>query len=275
MPTLQNESSYHQRLSALLIERGALCVGIDPHPQILQQWGLSDDADGVERCSRTMVEALGDVAAVFKPQVALFECHGSRGMAVLERLLADIRVAGALSIADVKRGDIGSTMAGYARAWLSDDSTLRADAMTVSPYLGFESLRPALDLAQQTGRGVYVLARTSNPEGDTVQLARDEQGAVVAQLIVDAAQRENAISGSNHVGLVVGATHDDLGVDLSQHTGSLLVPGIGFQGGRISDIESMFTTSADRVLPAASRAILAAGPSAQSLREAAFSLIDY
>ncbi|MBX7557647.1 orotidine-5'-phosphate decarboxylase, partial [Streptomyces sp. tea 10] len=123
---------------------GPLCVGIDPHPSLLDAWGLPATANGLERFALGVLEAAAERCAAVKPQVALFEAYGSAGFAVLERVLRESRAAGLLSIADAKRGDIGSTMAAYASAWLSDDSPLAADAVTLSPYLGFESLRPAL-----------------------------------------------------------------------------------------------------------------------------------
>ena len=167
-------TTYWQRLADRTNQRGTLCVGIDPHPGLLKAWGLDVNAAGLETFARRVVEVLGERVAVFKPQSAFFEAHGSAGVAVLERVLADIAGAGALSLLDVKRGDIGSTMAAYADAYLADGSPLAADAITVSPYLGFGSLQPAFDRAHATGRGVYVLARTSNPEGHEVQLALGE-----------------------------------------------------------------------------------------------------
>ena len=157
--------SYGERLEALIAERGPLCVGIDPHPSLLASWGLASNAAGLEQCARGMIEALGAIVPVFKPQSAFFEAHGAAGSAVLERTMADIKAAGALCILDVKRGDIGSTMDAYAAAYLSDGSPLAADAITVSPYLGFGTLDAAIELADQGGRGIYVLALTSNPEG--------------------------------------------------------------------------------------------------------------
>lgn len=251
---------YFARLMAVTSQRGSLCVGIDPHPSVLESWGLSTDAAGVESCARTIVEAIGDKVAVFKPQSAFFELHGSRGIAVLERVLQDIRDAGALSILDVKRGDIGSTMMGYAAAYLSDDAPLRADAITVSPYLGFGSLTPAFEFAQQTGRGVYVLARTSNPEGASVQLAMGEDSCV-AQNIIDESANQNRQLGTPTVGLVVGGSHQSLGCDVTSFNGSILVPGIGHQGGRIEDLPRLFGDALDHVLPVVSRGVLSAGPS--------------
>ncbi|GAA1393170.1 orotidine-5'-phosphate decarboxylase [Luteococcus peritonei] len=264
--------TYAERLATTTAARGALCVGIDPHPQILQAWGLTDDVDGLERCARGMVEAIGDKVAVFKPQSAFYEVHGSAGIAVLERVLDDIRQAGALSILDVKRGDIGSTMAAYARAYLREESALRADAITLAPYLGFESLRPAIDLAHETGRGLYVLARTSNPEGGEVQLA-DAGGRSVAQMVVDQAAEENQRSGQYAIGLVVGGTHADPGCDVSRFNGSILVPGIGAQGGTIDGLRSIFGEATDRLLPSASRQVMQGGPSREGLVQAVESLL--
>jgi len=137
------------------------------------------------------MEAFAGEVALVKPQSAFFERHGSAGIAVLERVLADAREAGTLVLLDVKRGDIGSTMGGYADAYLTDGSPLAADAVTLSPYLGFGSLDPALTRAASTGRGVFVLARTSNPDGAVVQLA-ERDGRAVAQAMVDAVAARNA-----------------------------------------------------------------------------------
>jgi orotidine-5'-phosphate decarboxylase len=268
MPT-----SYGERLSEVTAARGRLCVGIDPHPSVLDAWGLERTVAGLEACARGMVEALGESVAVFKPQSALFEEYGSAGIAVLERTLADLRDAGALSLLDVKRGDIGSTMAGYARAYLAEGAPLAADAITLSPYLGYGSLAPAIDLAIANGRGVYVLARTSNPEGDHVQLATGPDGRPVAQQVVDAAIATNAATGSGQfpgpVGLVVGATRLETGIDLDAFNGSILAPGIGAQGGKLDDLPTIFGASLGHVLPTTSRGVMGQGPDAARLRQAA------
>lgn len=248
---------WKQRLDAVTAERGRLCVGIDPMPAVLQSWGLDLTVAALESCSRGIVEELADEVAVFKPQSAFFEAFGSAGVAVLERVLADIRDAGALSLLDVKRGDIGSSMGGYATAYLSDESPLRADAITVSPYLGVGALQPAIDLAVATGRGVYVLARTSNPDGVAIQTARIGTDTV-AQHVVDTVAELNPLS-DHALGLVVGATHADLGCDPSRFNGSLLVPGIGAQGGTIADVLQTFGSAARLVLPTASREVIGAG----------------
>ncbi len=268
---------FGSRLGRAMSSRGPLCVGIDPHPALLRDWGLNDDAAGLERFSLTVLEAVGTLAAAVKPQVALYERHGSAGMAVLERVLAAAADASVLTIADAKRGDIGSTMAAYADAWLRDGSPLAADSVTLSPYLGFESLRPALDLAADTGRGVFVLALTSNPEGASVQHAGGADS--VARRIVQAAAAENrrytaAAPGSlGSVGLVVGATVGsaltDLDLDLAATCGPILAPGLGAQGATAADLRRTFGPAYAQVLGTSSRDILAAGPAAGALRDAA------
>jgi orotidine-5'-phosphate decarboxylase len=259
-------SGYGDRLARLVEERGALCAGIDPHPSLLTQWGLPVDATGLERCARTMVEVLGDLVPVFKPQSAFYELHGARGIAVLERVLADVRDVGALSLLDVKRGDIGSTMDAYAAAYLADGAPLAADAITVSPYLGFGSLAGTIELAEQNERGVYVLAMTSNPEGRQVQHARAETGRLVAEEIVAGAAAANAGRSHGHVGLVVGATIGQTGVDLSGVHGSLLAPGIGAQGGSASGLAAVFADALPYVLPSASRELMSPGPDPARIR---------
>ena len=259
------------RLAAAAGKLGPLCVGIDPHGPLLAAWGLADDADGLARFADACVAAFGGQVAVVKPQSAFFERHGSRGIAVLERLLAAFADTPTLTLLDVKRGDIGSTMQGYADAYLAPRAPLGADAVTLSPYLGFGSLAPALDTAAAAGRGVFVLARTSNAEGAAVQLAL-AAGRSVAQRIADEAAARNAGAAPlGDVGLVVGATADH-GLDLSAVNGPVLAPGLGAQGAGPADVAARFGGVAGPVLPSASRSVLAAGPDVARLRAAAESL---
>lgn len=264
--------TFGKRLTEAVAAHGPLCVGIDPHPGLLAEWGLPDSADGVERFGRAVVEALAGQVALVKPQSAFFERHGSAGIAGLERLLADARAGGLLTLLDVKRGDIGSTMEGYAQAYLSDGSPLAADAITLSPYLGFGSLTSALELAERTGRGVFVLARTSNPEGagiqTAVQTAGGADGRTVAQAMVDAAASRNAGRGPlGDVGVVVGATGEH-GLDLDELNGPVLAPGLGAQGATPADLAVVFPRVGGPVLPAASRSVLKHGPDPAALRAA-------
>ncbi|NUR74263.1 MAG: orotidine-5'-phosphate decarboxylase [Hamadaea sp.] len=260
---------FGSRLHQALAKRGPLCVGIDPHASLLAAWGLSDDVNGLERFTQTVVEALAERVAVFKPQAAFFERFGSRGMAILESTIRQLRDAGALVLLDAKRGDIGSTMAAYADAYLNPSSPIYVDAITVSPFLGFGSLRPALDSAALHGGGVFVLALTSNPEGSQVQQARTADGRTVAQLMLDEISQVNAgAQPLGSIGAVVGATVGRTGADLSRTNGPFLVPGLGAQGGDPAGLREIFGDSIDAVLPSYSREVLAAGPTVKGLIDA-------
>jgi orotidine-5'-phosphate decarboxylase len=260
---------YGVRLAKAVADRGPLCVGIDPHPGLLDAWDVPRTAAGLERCARGMVAALGQQVAVFKPQSAFFEPYGSAGIAVLERTLADIAEAGALSLLDVKRGDMRSSMDAYAAAYLTDGAPLAADAITVNPYLGFGSLAGAIELALRHGRGVYVLALTSNPEGREFQHARVTDGRIVGQVVVEEAARHNPAGALGSVGVVVGATIGRTGVDFSGLNGSILAPGLGAQGATAADLAEVFGPATSLVLPTTSREVMAAGPDRVGLQAAA------
>ncbi|MFF5406210.1 orotidine-5'-phosphate decarboxylase [Streptomyces misionensis] len=258
------------RLRRAMDERGPLCVGIDPHASLLAEWGLADDVAGLERFSRTVVEAMADRVAVLKPQSAFFERFGSRGLAVLEKSVQEARAAGALVVMDAKRGDIGSTMAAYAEAFLHPDAPLFSDALTVSPYLGYGSLDPAVALARESGAGLFVLALTSNPEGGEVQHALRADGRSVAATVLAHLAAENAGQEPlGSFGAVVGATLGDLsGYDLDIN-GPLLAPGIGAQGATPADLPAVFGTAVRNVVPNVSRGVLRHGPDVGALRAAA------
>lgn len=267
--------SFGSKLLASMKSRGPLCVGIDPHPELLRAWNLPETVAGLEVFAHIAVEALAGTVAVLKPQSAFFEAYGSAGIAVLERVISDARSAGALVLLDAKRGDIGSTMAAYAAAYLTEGSPLAADAVTLSPYLGFSSLQPAIETAKINGRGVFVLALTSNPEGPALQHAMAADGRSVAQTIVDGAAAQNRNDRPlGSVGLVVGATVGRTGVDVAAVNGPLLAPGLGAQGGTVADLRVVFGDNLSGVLPATSRAVLQAGPSVAALRSAALVLAD-
>jgi orotidine-5'-phosphate decarboxylase len=262
------------RLRAAMDEHGPLCVGIDPHPSLLYAWGLPDDPVGLRRMSETVISALAGRVAAIKPQSAFFERHGSAGIAVLESTIRQLRQAGTLVILDIKRGDIGSTAAAYADAYLDPASPLAADAVTASPYLGFGSLRPMIDTALTNGAGIFVLARTSNPEGGSVQRAVAESGRTVAQTIVDEiAQVNTGFDPMGNVGAVVGATiggdPTEPRLDLAGMHGPVLAPGLGAQGARPEDLQLIFGAALPLVLGAYSREILTSGPQIDDLRAAA------
>jgi orotidine-5'-phosphate decarboxylase len=268
-------TGFGARLTAALDARGPLCVGIDPHAALLDAWGLPADTDGLARFADTCVEAFAGTVAVVKPQSAFFEVHGAAGIAVLERTVAAARAAGALVLLDVKRGDIGSTVAAYAQAYLDPAAPLAVDAITVSPFLGVGALEPMFEICAQHHAGAFVLALTSNPEGAQVQRARAEDGRLVAQVVVDELAARNAGAASlGSLGIVLGATVGDAPIDLDALNGPILAPGVGAQGGTAADVRRIFAGVSPAVLPSVSRDVLRHGPDIHALRDAAARLAD-
>ncbi|WJZ02780.1 orotidine-5'-phosphate decarboxylase [Corynebacterium freiburgense] len=259
--------TFGEQLLDVASTRGRLCAGIDPHPSLLTAWGLPVSVAGLEEFSKICTEAFADTVALIKPQVAFYEVFGSAGFAILEHMMAALRAQGALIVADAKRGDIGSTMAAYAAAWLESDSPLCADAVTVSPFLGYGSLAPALELAEKNSRGVFVLAATSNPEGQAIQSCINTQGATISQQIVDAVAADNAqhqIAGN--IGVVIGATLSDT-PELKNLRGPILMPGVGAQGASAKDVSELAQGIEHLVFPNMSRGILLDGPNVADLRK--------
>jgi len=268
----ESPETFGARLRKALDTRGPLCVGVDPHASLLGSWSLPDSVAGLERFALTVVEALAERVAVLKPQSSFFERFGSAGIAVLERTIAEARSAGALVILDAKRGDIGSTVEAYADAYLDPSSPLFADALTVSPYLGFGSLEPFFARAEQHGCGVFVLAFTSNPEGASVQRALTDKGDTVgASILAQAAARNGAAVPMGPIGAVIGATltSDSIPYDLAALNGALLAPGLGAQGARPEDLREVFGDALTNVVPSMSREVLRSGPDVPVLRRVA------
>ncbi|WP_225732793.1 orotidine-5'-phosphate decarboxylase [Pseudoclavibacter sp. CFCC 11306] len=257
------------RLAETITRLGGLCVGIDPHPALIEQWGFVDNAASLERFGLTVVEAAAGRVGIVKPQVALFERFGSSGIAALERVIAAARTAGLLVIADAKRGDIGSTNAGYASAWLAAEAPLASDALTISPYLGVDALTPLVDLARTEGAGLFVLAATSNPEAEALQSATViAEERTVAESVADAVAGWNATDVAaaaelGSFGIVFGATHAPVsrGLDIRETptTLPLLVPGFGAQGAQLSQLDTLFPGARHRVVANVSRSVLRGG----------------
>ncbi|KRC49041.1 MULTISPECIES: orotidine-5'-phosphate decarboxylase [unclassified Nocardioides] len=263
--------TFGARVAAAMEERGQFCVGIDPHSALLHDWGYDDDVAGLEAFALGAVEAVAPYASVVKPQSAFYERFGSRGVAVLERVITESRAAGALVLLDIKRGDIGSTSQAYADAYLDPSSPLASDAITISPYLGFGSLLSFVDTARRFDAGLFVLAATSNKEGPEVQEAvtSEEYGArTVASAMLDHLRELNAgATPLGSFGAVVGATIDGNGLDFALN-GPILAPGYGEQGGTSADILRIFGSSARHVLASSSRGVLRLGPDPVAMRDA-------
>jgi|HubBroStandDraft_6_1064221.scaffolds.fasta_scaffold126197_3 orotidine-5'-phosphate decarboxylase len=267
--------SFGDRVAAAVRATGPLCAGIDPSASLLVSWGLTDDVTGLRAFCTRCVEAFAGVVPVIKPQVAFFERHGSAGMKELERLVAGATAAGLIVIADAKRGDIDSTAEAYADAWLGAASPLAGDAVTAHPYLGLGALAPLVRLAARNGRGVLVVARSSNPEGRELQQAMTSGGAAVEDMLLAEVAALNGSTGvpSGTVGAVIGATLEPSNFELSQLGGVILAPGLGAQGAGPADVAKRFAgCRPGSVLPSTSRGLLATGPDPDDLRRSAQSL---
>jgi orotidine 5'-phosphate decarboxylase subfamily 2 len=271
------------RLRRAMDDRGPVCAGIDPTPELLSRWGLPDDTAGLREFAYRAVDGLAPSAAVVKPQSAFFERHGSAGVAVLEQVISRSRAAGALVLVDAKRGDIGSTMQGYADAYLDPSSPLACDALTVNPYLGLGSLEPAIGCTARYAVGLFVLVRTSNPEGHQVQLARHDGRTVSANLLSAITALNDGVRPMGSLGAVVAANLPTSAVEsigngptrqLLAINGPLLAPGFGAQGGSTTDLVRTFAGNTRLVLPATSRAVLRSGPDPVRLQAAFASVTD-
>ena len=260
-------TSFGERLVKTFASSGQLCVGMDPSLEQLKKWGLPERAAGAEQfCIQIIDNCVGEIG-LLKPQVSFFEQFGSEGFAALERVLVRASEAGFIIIADAKRGDIGTTMDGYARAWLSTEGPFVADAVTVSPYLGAESLDPTIAFASSNSKGVFILAATSNPEGKVLQSSVSENQRSIASNVASYAAGFNKES-LGSVGLVIGAQANliDMAIETKKliHT-PILVPGFGAQGAKLSNARSILGELADVAVFSVSRSV--AGESPVGLRE--------
>jgi orotidine-5'-phosphate decarboxylase len=256
--------SFGERLSAVFADRGQLCLGLDPHAFLLESWGLPDSAAGVRELSLRVVDAAAREIGIIKPQIAFFERHGAAGYAVLEEVIASARSAGLLVIADVKRGDIGSTISAYAEAWLTPGKTLEVDAITLSAFQGVGSITDPIARAATHGKGVFVLAATSNPEAFATQTAVLDSGVTVAAGIVEEVRAINGEATLGSVGVVIGATVnlEDFGIDPAALTGTpILGPGFGEQGALLSELPNLYGAVRWNVVANVGRSVLRAGAS--------------
>ena len=266
VPAPSSTLRFGDRVRDALERFGPLCVGIDPHEHLLREWGLPASAAGAREFGMRVVDAAVRRVGIVKPQVSFFERYGSEGFAALEDVLAAGRAADLIVIADAKRGDIGTTMDAYAQAWLTPGAALEADAITASPFLGTGALEGAFRLAEQTGKGVFVLAATSNPEAFATQRATSDDGQTVSARIVTEVSAWNARTAPDgswgSIGLVIGATVDwaDAGLTSVGPPAPVLGPGFGQQGAGPADLAHRFGDAAPRVIASESRSLLSAGP---------------
>lgn len=282
VPTMQGPPSgttglptepFADRAVAAMQEHGPLVFGLDPSGDLLAEWGLGDTADGLERFVDIVVDASVGTVGIVKPQAAFYERHGWQGIRSLARLIDACRHAGVLVLLDAKRGDVGSTNEAYAEAYLGPEAAIEVDAITITPYLGLAAMQPILDRALANGAGVFIVTRSSNPEGRSIQGARHGGATTVEhQLIIDIAAENHRVAPGRigPVGAVFGPTHGPPAeFDLTDMFGLFLAPGVGAQGATPADVAACFASCPGRVLPSASRSLLAVGPDPSHLRSAA------
>ena len=262
--------SFAERFERTAAERSGFCLGVDPSPRLLSDWSLPVSSQGLAEFVSIALEAADRSVGIIKPQVAFFEAFGVPGMVELDRLISGARELGLLVIADAKRNDIGSSMSAYARAWLGEGG-FNADAVTATAYLGLGTLTPLLETARKGGRAVFVVVRSSNPEGQALQSA-DMNGVPLADRLAMSIREENERllpeAEVGPVGAVVGATlGEEAGNTARLMSNALfLVPGLGAQGATFDDLRRIFAGGARRVIASSSRAVLSAGPNVSELK---------
>ena len=262
------------RFDSVRRERGPLAWGLDPSGDILDDWGLGDTPDGLDRFVDLVLPVASETVGLVKPQAAFYERHGWRGVRTLARLIDEARGAGLLVILDAKRGDVGSTNQAYAEAYLGPDAPMRSDALTVHPYLGLAAMGSFVERASESGSCLLVVTRSSNPEGRAIQGSVDEAGRSVEQALLDQIGARNAELAPGQVGpigAVIGPTHLDPHLDLATPNALYLAPGVGRQGATPTDVAEVFAACPDRVIPSASRSLLAS-PDPVRLRDDAHAL---
>lgn len=263
--------SFGGKLETAFSKYGQLCVGVDPHAELLLEWGLQDNVEGLRTFAFKTLEAAVGQVGIIKPQVSFFERFGAKGFQVLEDFSTEASKTDILVIMDAKRGDIGTTMAAYFDAWLGKAAPFTCDALTVSPYLGFDSLKTVMSNALELGKGIFTLAATSNPEGATLQKAMVSNQTIAASIWESLAELNKVNFGGRDrlgsLGAVLGATLNLNSFGLSAVTNGqteaatpILAPGFGAQGANLSDTKILFGQGSAQVIPTVSRSVLQAGP---------------
>jgi orotidine-5'-phosphate decarboxylase len=252
-------------------KRSQLVVGLDPRPHLLPvelrgeaQTGRPESAEACSRFCRGLVDAVAPYVVAVKPQIAFFEALGADGIRVFEELCGYSRAAGLQVIVDAKRGDIGSTARAYASAYLepANGSSALADALTVNPYLGRDSLDPYLAACRREGSGIFCVVKTSNTGGGEVQdLALSDGRRLwhqVAELVAEWGADLVGERGLSSVGAVIGATHPRAVGEARRllPRSILLLPGVGAQGATPADVARAFTSGPASALVSVSRNVI-------------------
>lgn len=231
------------RLYESIEKKGPLCVGLDTAMEYIPQDFLrqhNNVEEALFQFNKKIVDATFDVSACFKLQIAYYESEGIQGLKAYGRTLKYIKELGGIAIGDIKRGDIAKTAEMYAKAHFSGE--FETDFVTLSPYMGMDSIEPYLEYVQTGEKGLFILARTSNGGARDIQFIRDEKGQpvyeIVGEKINKMADSFNGSCGYSSIGAVVGCTHVEEAVKLREKHSNLffLIPGYGAQGGTAEDV---------------------------------------
>ena len=258
---------------AIAFKRTPLIVGIDPRvaqlpPAIRDSIAVGNSesiANAFADFGKAIIDVVRDLAPAVKPQAAFFESLGPLGVAALAEVVDHAREAGLIVVMDAKRGDIGSTAQAYAEAYLGakPSSAFGCDALTVNPYMGFDTLEPFFNQSKKNGAGIFVLCKTSNPGSNALQEQVIKGSAeTIHQNVADEIQRlcveTTGDSGYGIVGAVVGATYPEQLQELRRRmpNSMLLVPGFGAQGGTAGDVASAFDENGNGAIINSSRGII-------------------
>ncbi|MDR1363107.1 MAG: orotidine-5'-phosphate decarboxylase [Spirochaetaceae bacterium] len=266
------------RLHESTITKGAVCVGLDTAFEYLPEAArerFPDRAGAILAYNKALIDATFDAAACYKVQIAYYEALGLAGLAVYSKTLSYIRERGGLVIADIKRGDIADTAERYAAAHFYGD--FEADFVTLNPYMGIDSLTPWLNAAEKTGKGAFILTRTSNPGMRDFENQELSAGGklydAVARAIAAFALRYKGGCGYGGFGAVIGCTEQEEAAAIREKYNKLffLIPGYGAQGGGAESAAVLLNPDGGGGVVNASRSILKAWEKApcDSLEEAA------
>lgn len=245
-------------------KRNPCIVGIDPEWSKLPECyrGNAVHPEGIAQWAMDVIDAVADLVPAVKPQMAFFEVYGWEGLRVHQQVVRYAHEKGLLVIDDSKRNDIGNTAKAYAHAHLAKDGPINADFMTISPFLGTDSMQPFLDTASAEGKGVFVLVKTSNPSSAEISEAVNQSGETIrdwlAAYVHAQGLRCTGTSGYSSVGAVVGATFPKEAQQLRRLMPRqfFLVPGFGAQGGRPEDVVSCFNKDGLGAVISSSRGVL-------------------
>jgi len=224
-------------------KNGHVCLGLDTDISYLPKEFLKsyeNIEDALFEFNKRIIDATYDCVACYKVQIAYYEAYGLKGMLAYKRTLEYIRSRGCIVIADIKRGDIANTAQMYAKAHFEGD--FEADIITLSPYMGLDSITPYLDYVENKEKGLFILVRTSNEGAKDIQYINDENGekiySNVGKRVMSLGNKYLGTSGYSSIGGVMGCTHAEEGIKLRKELSSMffLIPGYGAQGGKAEDV---------------------------------------